>query len=688
LLALLALIAGQPAARSELHRDASVVEAVRRYLCAVYPAGKRSIGRASAERVLSLYESLDYYYDANQQRGTTTQPPARFAPISPIYGVGGPAPPLPFLPAGVWYDAHTTVRSPTGKTCWTSFGDFVRWRSPVTVHREPIRSPSGLHSVLGSRFGPQPTWSNPMALLRYVWWPIGFSNGSSPLLVGADGKLQRDLRPSARVMPLPLSDGMDRPLGELGGRRGRLSGLMALRDGDFVEIEHFNGPAWDADMRSPGLWGNIWKGTGLFLRLRTPFVSLHKTSAIIEMLQELERREGPLPPARRESSRVYEFGRRLSLRPQLSVLLERFPNSTNAEIVVAAIFAAGLKNGPCTTSGGFKSVLLKAYNKSPWLSLARKSRLEPREIVKRLLLRGPNGEPGAYALHWLYGACGTGPYWSNARNTLRWATWDGMITALACLLGVKSVVFAAAANDNGLLHQEVVDFDAPLDSTWRRIQRSGLGAATNDFKNCVPTFAHHRPYPTASELYAYWMRVGKLQLRDPLADNANSKTVDVTSLQAVGLGDSATSRPYRCNVFAGEHVWNRPGHPCSIRPSSWKADASERAALQCFTWCEGAMSEAHANVSIGALHEHASIRTVPFWPEIEDEPGRPRVGGPHGSGSDSGSTGALLCGRCRERPHARGHASQEHTGSSALAGQPAGADADPALGPAPPRPGA
>jgi hypothetical protein len=630
---------GQPAVRAELHGDAGVVEAVRRYLCAVYPAGARSIGLASAERVLGLYESLDYYYDASPQRGATMQPPVQFAPISNIYGVGGPAPPLPYLPAGVWYDAHTNVRSPTGKTSWMSSGDFVHWRSPVTVHGAPVRSPSGLHSVVGSRFGPQPSWSNPMALLRYVWWPIGFTNGSSPLLVDADGKLQRDMRPNARVMPLPLSDGLDQPLGEVGGRPGRLSGLMALKDGDFIEIENFKGPSLNLEGNAPGLWGNLWKGTGLFLQLRSPFVSLHKTSAIIEMLQELEVREGPLPPERRVSSLVYKIARSLSLRPHLDVLFERFPHATISEAVSAAIFTSGLKNGPCTTSGGFESVLRKAYNNSPWLELARADSLDPREVVKRLLLRGPDGEPGAFAIHWLYGACGNGPYMSNApvRNKLLWASWDGMIAALACLLGVQSVVFAAAANDNGLLHQEVVDYDAPTGSTWRRIQKRGKGAAINEFDSCVPTFGQHRTYPTADELHAHWNRVGKLQLRDPLADNgklqlhdplansANSKTVDGTSPQVAGVGDSATSRPYTCNVFAGERIWKRQDHPCSIRGRRLKSDVNALAALQCFTWCEGSMSEVHANVSIGAIHEHPSIRTVPSWPDLGDGPA-PRSG--------------------------------------------------------------
>ena len=44
---------------------------------------------------------------------------------------------------------------------------------------------------------------------------------------------------------------------------------------------------------------------------------------------------------------------------------------------------------------------------------------------------------------------------------------DKLLTTLACMLSKGSIVLAASSNDNGLLHQEMVDFELPEASAGR-----------------------------------------------------------------------------------------------------------------------------------------------------------------------------------------------------------------------------
>ena len=138
-------------------------------------------------------------------------------------------------------------------------------------------------------------------------------------------------------------------------------------------------------------------------------------------------------------------------------------------------------------------------------------------VVRELLQLPAEGGPRLMAahrlaLHWLFSICGVGPY--HARGGLG---WDAMLAALACTLGYHSVVLAASPNDNGLLHQEFVDFDLPPDYGWG-VPPAG---ATNDVGYCASPFAwpaaDKRAGPRAvghrrRELLAYWERIGKFVL--------------------------------------------------------------------------------------------------------------------------------------------------------------------------------
>ena len=97
------------------------------------------------------------------------------------------------------------------------------------------------------------------------------------------------------------------------------------------------------------------------------------------------------------------------------------------------------------------------------------ARMRPEQLIETFLAlgdderwaaRGPAAEPRLseaerFGVHWLWGACGLGTF-----------GMDRLLTALACLLDYGAVVLAASSNDNGLLHQEMVDFELPEGLGW------------------------------------------------------------------------------------------------------------------------------------------------------------------------------------------------------------------------------
>jgi len=405
----------------------STLRAVRDYLRAVYPAAAPSLANSPAHELISLFESLDYYYEVDSSRGERMSPGVKFANLS-----GTPVPPrLPYVPPGVWFDASASKTRD-----WISAGDFLRYRAPVRVIlMNSSLTPSGFYSSSGSRRGPQPTWTNPMALTRYVWWPIGFSDGVVRPNTTKDGRPLRDLKHGARVMHLPLDDLYSGPLGSPGGRDGRLRRLFALVSGDFVEVEHFGGPAQDYEV--PGSWSNIWRGTGVFLRVHSPFVTLHKGSAIVDLLLELDARGEEL---------VEKYAQILGAQPsfrkvhtRMLELLRRFSDARPGEALASALLFSGLperQEGPCVHTGNYEQ-LQRRFAGLRWVQRALANQMHPRDVVARVLLRGPPNEPDMNVIHFLYGACGLGAYVND--DTSANLGWDGMIASLACVLGVKTV---------------------------------------------------------------------------------------------------------------------------------------------------------------------------------------------------------------------------------------------------------
>ena len=244
----------------------------------------------------------------------------------------------------------------------------------------------------------------------------------------------------------------------------RVIELFSLRDGDLVEVEQWGG--WATAQCPPicGLWANVWRGTGVALRLSAPFASLSKGTAVAEMVLEV---------GRRPDAALRTLAAALHVDGAARDLAARHPAASFAACVAAAI----LQGHPCEGAlGGEAGALVR-----PWIR--RGARQSPTRFLEALLKLSdaPDGGGRAaaerFAVHWVYGICGIGA--ARARTGLG---WDGLVAALACVLGHQSVVLAASANDNGLLHQEVVDFELPAGLGWAA-RADGVG--TNDVRHCV-----------------------------------------------------------------------------------------------------------------------------------------------------------------------------------------------------------
>lgn len=169
------------------------------------------------------------------------------------------------MPRGAYYRIDA-------KSYTKPFNDasYFRHKAPLHLHdgnlsREEIRS---FHSNAGAKVGPAPSWTSPLALTRYPLFPIG-------IRLDANGEIAGQ-----------------RPQREMGGGRtafdvqnvSRVQRLLSLKDGELIEVEQWGG--WVMSECPPicGLWGNIWKGTGLTMRVSKPFVALSKITAIVQMI--------------------------------------------------------------------------------------------------------------------------------------------------------------------------------------------------------------------------------------------------------------------------------------------------------------------------------------------------------------------------------------------------------------------
>uniref|UniRef100_A0A7S3ETB4 Uncharacterized protein n=1 Tax=Haptolina ericina TaxID=156174 RepID=A0A7S3ETB4_9EUKA len=353
----------------------------------------------------------------------------------------------------------------------------------------------------------------------------------------------------------------------------------------MVEVENWGGWATQSCPPICGLWGNIWKGTGMAMVVRSPFASLNKGTAVVEMLLEL---------GRTRSDTLVELAEHLRLWQPAKQLCRSFASASLAECVAAQLIAPH----PCEGAGRH----LNRYV-TPWQEYVRSA--HPSDLVSALRgLSSPrtNRSSGSrrFVLHWIYGVCGVGSPMGMTGHG-----WDGLLATLACTLGRQTVVLAASSNDNGLLHQELVDFDLPPGLGWG----SGRG---NPVRGCLAPFEWAESDRRAGleaemarrrALHRYWRASGKFGL--PLGAATFSHV----------LPRSAPTGP--CELAFGTPGTDPAGEvsACKIRDEDEESAPTE--AKACWAWCNGTMSQAHAHASLFHVRAGANHRPLRFASEAK-----------------------------------------------------------------------
>ena len=210
-----------------------------------------------------------------------------------------------------------------------------------------------------------------------------------------------------------------------------------------------------------------------------------------------------------------------------------------------------------------------------------------------------------FALYWLWGACGIGAF-----------RFDHVLMTLACMLGYGSVVLAASSNDNGdaasgsigpsppphtvtararhppdrciaagLLHQELVDFELPPSLGW---------AAP------LPRGASHRTARACAETFS-WVQTDRASgvAAEERRRRSRSRALraTVTRAAAAGVLRAASSAP--CELRFGGRAAHAEGGVAAcayIFPEGQQTAAG--AHKDCYAWCVGTLSAAHARVSL------------------------------------------------------------------------------------------
>ena len=532
--------------------DATVADAaapstaIREYLTAVYPAAQELLHRIGPRQLAKRFDNLDYFYSCAPTSLVSLQPPLTIPHCTA----------LPYIPGGAFYRASGQAPLDQGRFNAILWSEFDRHRNPVQVLHSASASSDGFHSSFGARLGPQPSWTSPLAIVRYVHHPNG---------------LERDEKLRKAAIGNVLAHEFDV------ANSSRVARLRQLRDGDAIEVEQWGGLT-GADECPPicGLWANVWHGTGVMLRVRRPFVSLNKATALIEMFAALEARNASALMAVRDL---------VGVGPAVNARRERHPSASLADCLGAHLLSAVPHAGGHTHAGGSQFAMLARE----WKEFA--SRATPQDVVRvffrppvDLSIDGATHGAARFALHWTFGISGkTGKtaFWKSSPTGP-----DGLLMTLACVLGHHTVLLAAASNDNGLLHQELVDFELPPPLGWT----APIGeSSTND-----PHWCMTRPFEFVQEdakrgpsrqamrrvqMREFWQRTGKFRLpTDP---------------------GGALDQPTRpCDLAFGNKMPLAPEGELSAcrgpktrvpRPTSAKA---------CYAWCNGTLSASSGGVSL------------------------------------------------------------------------------------------
>ena len=597
------------------------------YLVAVYPHAAVALRNLSTAALAERFESLDYLYTCDV---------AGLRPSAP--SVELPCPPLPYLPAGAYY---STGGAHVGPLHTFNGGNFFRYPEPIELHAAgPMPR---VHSSYGGRAGPAPAWTSPLATVRYPLFPLGMARrahtggrmwtstrGWQDAAAATKGRLTNATIADAQAADVPTLTRPARATVERGRAYSRLrthprvAAALVLSHGDVVEVEQWGG-VLGADACPPicGLWANMWRGTGVGMRLFHPFVSLNKATAIIEMIMQL---------GAKDSQRLVQLAAALDLAsPEALAIRRAHPTASYSACLAAAL----LRQHPCRGTGDAQRF---APLVDRWLALT--NGLSPEELVAEFLhltdatrlpssggarahhnhdadsARGDTeasvgrlgslSEMERFAIFWLWGACGIGTF-----------GMDRLLVSLACALGHGSVVLAASSNDNGLVHQEVVDFELPQDIGWAAGAKPPPSVSM-----CADPFAwvqkdrsagEHAEARRRKKLLSFWEGVGKFQLpAAPPEPNAAAVVV------AAGAETPRHAQSSPCALRFGGRASHVEGRVQACRYHFPQGTATPAALNKdCYAWCENTLSAAHAQVSL--LHSRLpSCVTTPALDADDD----------------------------------------------------------------------
>lgn len=166
--------------RQEQVRDgeliAAEIDGMRAYLAAVYPAQRSYFSDAAVEDLKKRYEQLDFFYSCDTEQ---------MVPLVVCPG-GRDWPRIPYIPTGAnFVVSGSQPRVDLHPKMDALFGAFG---SPVQVL--PRRSHQVRSSGLGARMGPQPSWTSPTSIVRYVHFPNGLSLGANRTTSRASSELR------------------------------------------------------------------------------------------------------------------------------------------------------------------------------------------------------------------------------------------------------------------------------------------------------------------------------------------------------------------------------------------------------------------------------------------------------------------------------------------------------------------
>ena len=517
--------------------------AIALYLRGIYPSAA-----PSAHSPL-VFAHLDYFYHCSRERpALTPEDGARCVWTNR----SNPPPPLPFIPPGYFFSTESAVSRDSRAPLLLS--GFERWTSaviPITGRGLRGFALQIFASSFGARVGPQPAWTDPLAIVRYRLYPNGLHTPSLMPLTHV-ASFVFDLKPTRRT---------DRH-------------LFALRDGDSVEVQNWGG--W----RQSGFWANIWRGTGVLLRISQPFVSTSRFTAIIELLQLL---------AERNRHAIDTLALELNLADEVRACMQRWVPAGRWQLPgerTTCLAAHLISQVPCKAAGGYHAKLKAAME--TWLDQLRDS--QPQQVISAFFNlshpRVPSDAASRYRLFWTYSVCGRGTLPELTRTPIG---WDTLLTSLACTLGYGSVVMVAQPNDNGLLGQELVDWDLPEGRLgWTH-------GRENDVRSCLKRAVHMGSWGSSGEAEMVTRaRFQSLMQHWRMSEKVGTALTLTPHLVRGGVFRASDVRPCHFSFGPLGHKYNH--RACSL--SAAERSRTSSGEFACWMWCAHTLSQSLSRLSL------------------------------------------------------------------------------------------